>query len=183
MHRKIWLALGCLFILSISVGCSKTPIYETWEISATSEPVTTVIPTTDEDIVAVAPSETTELPIYTMNSDLTDLAAVTALVVDEKVITEEVVTDAVVAGLADCAIYVEVNRVVRNNDRITVDFSSEAPPVTQVGASIEGLILDAFGQSLLDNVFGCNSVSFSVDGGDYCSGHFKFSKDEIYMRR
>lgn len=183
MRRKTGLVLCCLLLLCMCAGCRKTAPIETWEISTTIEPVTTVIPKTDEEILTIAPLETTELPIYTMNSDLTDLTAVTALVVDEKVITEEVVTDAVVAGLADCAVYVEVNRVVRNNDRITVDFSADAPPVSQVGASIEGLILDAFGQSLLDNVFGCNSVSFSVDGGDYRSGHFEFSKDEIYMRR
>lgn len=187
MRRKIGVVLWFVLLLCTVAGCGKEPKYETWEITSVPVtnviPKTTVTPKTDDEILTIAPSETTELPIYTINSDLTDLSAVTALVVDEKVITEEVVTDAVVAGLADCAIYVVVNEVIRDNDRITVDFSADAPPVTQVGAGIEGLILDAFGQSLLDNVFGCNSVSFSVDGGDYCSGHIEFSKDEIYMRR
>jgi len=183
MRRKFGVILSSLFILCMLSGCRKAPGIDFPKPTETLEPFITLTPSIDDEFFSIAPSETTELPIYTINGDLTELNAVTVLVVAEKVVTEEVVTEAVAEALADNAIYVKVNRVTRKNDRITVDFDAESPPVCQVGASIEGLILDAFGQSLLDNVFGCNSVCFSVDGGEYVSGHFEFEKDEIYMRR
>ncbi len=182
MGRKIGAVFIGILILGMIPGCKKEPQYEEPISTSTPVPFASLKPVDDEEF-EVVPSETTELPIYTLNSDLTELTAVTALVVAEKVITEEIVTEAVIDALGDNAIYVKVNKVSRKNDVITVDFSGDSPPVSQVGAGIEGLILDAFGQSLLDNVFGCNAVSFSVDGGDYFSGHFEFSKDEIYMRR
>ena len=182
MGRKIGALIIGILLLCLISGCKKEPVYEVVPVTNTPIPVTSLKPVEDETF-EVVPSETTELPIYTLNTDLTELTAVTALVVAEKVITEEIVTEAVVDALGDNAIYVKVNKVSRKNDVITVDFSGDYPPVSQVGAGIEGLILDAFGQSLLDNVFGCNAVSFSVDGGDYFSGHFEFSKSEIYMRR
>ena len=54
-------------------------------------------PSTGESLT-VAPSKTTELPIYTISGDLTELTAVTALV-SEETITEQIVTDAVVEAL------------------------------------------------------------------------------------
>lgn len=185
MRKRIGVILSSILAISMLAACKKEPVTELPKVTATptSGLTITLIPRNEDEYITVAPSETTELPIYTINGDFTELTAVSVLVVAEKVITEDVVTEAVADALADNAIYVKVNHVTRDNDRIIVDFSADSPPVSQVGAGIEGLILDAFGQSLLDNVFGCNSVSFSVDGKDYASGHLEFSKDEIYMRR
>lgn len=183
MRRKIGVILSCILVLCLLSGCNKPPREDLEQPTATPELTVTVTPKPTDTLPTVAPSGTTELPIYTISGDLTELTAVTALVVESEEITEQVVSDAVVDALADNAIYVKVNQVTRNGEVVIVDFDATTPPVSQVGASIEGLILDAFGQSLLDNVSGCNAVSFSVDGGDYASGHFEFSKDEIYLRR
>ena len=185
MRKRIGVILSSILAIGMLAACKNAPVTDQSAVTVTPTPgfVVTLTPRTEDEYITVAPSETTELPIYTINGDFTELTAVSVLVVAEKVITEDVVTEAVLDALADNAIYVKVNKISRDNDRIIVDFSADAPPVSQVGAGIEGLILDAFGQSLLDNVFGCNSVSFSVDGMDYASGHLEFSKDEIYMRR
>ena len=182
MRKKIGIILSCILVLCMLCGCKKPSQDELHNPTPTPELTITLTPEPTGE-PTVAPSVTTELPIYTISGDFTELTAVTALVVAEEEITEQVVVDAVVDALADSAIYVTVNQVIRNQDIVIVDFDETSPPVAQVGASIEGLILDAFGQSLLDNVSGCNAVSFSVDGGDYFSGHFEFSKDDIYMRR
>lgn len=180
MRRTIGVFLSCILVLCMLSGCKKPPkeelIQPTQGVFLTSTPKLTDVPT-------VAPSGTTEVPIYTVSGDFTELTAVTALVGENEAITELVVSEAVVDALADSAIYVTVNQVTKNGDVIIVDFAADSPPVSQVGAGIEGLILDAFGQSLLDNVSGCNAVSFSVDGGDYASVHFEFSRNDIYMRR
>lgn len=183
MRRKIGVILSCILVLCLLSGCNKSPKGDREQTTPTPDLNVTMTPGPTDAPPTVAPSGTTELPIYTISGDLTELTAVTALVVENAEITEQMVTDAVVDALADNAIYVTVNQVTRNGDIVIVDFDADSPPVSQVGASIEGLILDAFGQSLLDNVSGCNAVSFSVDGGDYASGHFEFSKDDIYLRR
>lgn len=183
MRRKIGVIICCILVLCMAAGCKKPPVSEKPQQTSTPEPVVTMTPKPTDVPPTVAPSVSTELPIYTISGDFTELTAVTALVGESEAITEQVVSEAVVDALADSAIYVKVNQVTKNGEVVIVDFDAAYPPVSQVGAGIEGLILDAFGQSLLDNVDGCDAVSFSVDGGDYASGHFEFSKDDIYLRR
>lgn len=181
MRNRIGIILCGILILVCMAGCrdsskKKAPS----AVNVTGSPIT-LTPNIDGSITVV-PSKTTELPIYTISGDLTELTAVTALVIEET-ITEKIVTDAVIEALEGSLIYVKVNGVSYKNNVVTVDFDATTPPVSQVGASIEGLILDAFGQSLLDNVPGCKGVCFTVDGGMYSSGHFEFAPNEIYMRR
>ena len=183
MRGKIGIIVSCMLVLCIVSGCKKPPQEEIAQPTPTPVHNLTMTPLPTDVPLTVAPSGTTELPIYTISGDFTELTAVTALIGEEEEITEQIVCEAVIDALADNAIYVTVNQVTINGTVVVVDFEATSPPVSQVGASIEGLILDAFGQSLLDNVKGCNGVSFSVDGGDYASGHFEFSKDEIYLRR
>ena len=183
MRKKFGIIFSCILVLCAFGGCKKPADGEVQTPTSAPEHSVTLTPAPTQDIsLTVAPSKTTELPIYTISGDLTELTAVTALVTEEE-ITEQVVTEAVADALADIAIYVKVNGVTRKDGVVIVDFDATAPPVSQVGSSIEGLILDAFGQSLLDNVSGCNGVSFTVDGGDYSSGHFEFKENDIYMRR
>lgn len=183
MRKKTGVVLICILVLCALCGCKKTPEGDLTDPTVTPELTITVTPNLTDVGLTVAPSGTTELPIYTISGDLTELTAITALLTEGEAITEQAVTDAVVDALADNAIYVTVNHVSRKGGVVVVDFSADTPPVSQVGASIEGLILDAFGQSLLDNVSECNAVGFSVDGGDYASGHFELSKDDVYLSR
>ena len=183
MRKKIGIILSCILVLCALCGCNKPPKGDLPDPTVTPELTITMTPKPTDAVLTVAPSGTKELPIYTINGDLTELTAITALLTEGEEITEMAVTDAVVDALADSGIFVTVNRVSKSNGVVVVDFAADSPPVSQVGASIEGLILDAFGQSLLDNVSECNAIGFSVDGGDYASGHFEFSKDDIYLRR
>ena len=166
MRRSIGILFECILFLCLLAGCGKTPKSELTEAAATSEIAITATPevsvsetpevfTTEAPTPVeitlppdVVPSESTELPIYTLNGDLTELTTVTVLVEGEEIITEQVIVESVTEALADNAVYVKVNDVIYENETITVDFDASTPPVSQVGASIEGLILDAFGQSL-----------------------------------
>jgi len=183
MRKKIRFILSCILVLCALCGCNKPPKDDLPDPTVTPELTITITPKPTNPVLTVAPSGTTELPIYTISGDLSELTAITALLAEGEEITEQAVTDAVVDGLADIGIYVTVNYVQKKDNVVVVDFATDSPPVSQVGASIEGLILDAFGQSLLDNVSECDAVGFSVDGGDYASGHFEFSKDDIYLSR
>jgi len=187
MKRKSGIIIAAV-LLCILAGCKKEPdtitLTPALTFTVTPVPELSITPYPTQAMShTVAPMKTTELPIYTISSDLVELTAVTALVAAEKEITEEVIARAVEEALADSAIYVKVNDVTKDGTLVTVDFDSSAPPVIQVGASIEGMILDAFGQSILDNITDCSGVTFSIDGGPYISGHFEFEKNDIYMRR
>jgi hypothetical protein len=59
------------------------------------------MPTGDDLPLTVAPSKTTELPIYTLSGDLSELTAITALITEDEEITEQVVVEAVIEALAD----------------------------------------------------------------------------------
>lgn len=184
MKRKSGIILATVLVLCIFAGCKKpsedkvtTPTLTPTPTSVTDNSVTATTTKT------VGTFKTTELPIYTVSGDFAELTAVTALVSAEEEITETVVSEAVVAALADNAIYVKVNSIIKEDTIVVVDFDGSTPPAAKVSASVEGLILDAFGQSILDNVTECNGVGFSVDGGAYVSGHFEFEKGSVYMRR
>lgn len=183
MRKKISVILSCILVLCALCGCNKPPKGDLPDPTVTPELTITMTPKPTDVALTVAPSGTKELPIYTISGNLSELTAITVLLTEGEEITEQVVADAVVDALADNAIYVTVNKVTKKDGVAVVDFAADSPPVSQVGASIEGLILDAFGQSLLDNVSECNAVGFSVDGEDYASGHFEFSKDDIYLSR
>lgn len=187
MRKKSRVLVSVFLILCLLSGCKDSKVKETPTSTRMPTPSlsTAVTPNPFDSMSAltVVPSRTAEMPIYTISGDFTELTAVTALVDEGEKITEQVISEAVVTALEDCAIYVVVNYVEQRNGVVVVDFDAAAPPVCQVGASIEGLILDAFGQSLLDNLSGCSGVSFTVDGEAYVSGHFAFGKEDIYMRR
>lgn len=178
MKRKSGIILVTVLVLCMFAGCKKP----------SEDKVPTITPTPDSSgivspKVSVGAFKTSELPIYTVSGDFAELTAVTALVPAEEEITETVVSEAVVAALADNAIYVKVNNIIKEDTVVVVDFDGSAPPAAKVSASVEALILDAFGQSILDNVTECSGVGFSVDGEGYVSGHFEFEKGSVYMRR
>ncbi len=180
MKRKSGMILATVLVLCMFAGCKKP----------SEDKVPTITPTPSSvrsDLVSPTASvgafKTAEVPIYTVSGDFAELTAVTALVSAEEEITETVVSEAVVAALADNAIYVKVNDIIKEDTVVIVDFDGSAPPAAKVSASVEGLILDAFGQSILDNVKECSGVGFSVDGEAYVSGHFEFEKGSVYMRR
>lgn len=180
MKRKSGIILATVLVLCMFAGCKK-PL---------EDKVPTITPTpasthsvTATPTITVGVFQTTELPIYTVSGDFAELTAVTTLVPAEEEITETVVSEAVVAALADNAIYVKVNDIIKEDTVVIVDFDGSAPPAAKVSASVEGLILDAFGQSILDNLAECSGVGFSVDGEGYVSGHFEFEKGSVYMRR
>ena len=89
----------------------------------------------------------------------------------------------VVSAMKDEAFFIGVNDVFLQGDMVVVDFRADAAPVIDVGSSVEGTILDAIGQSILDNLSECSGVIFRIEGGPYETGHFEMGIDEVYIRR
>jgi hypothetical protein len=88
----------------------------------------------------------------------------------------------VVESMADETFMIGIDDVDEEGDAIIVSFLDNQPPVMNVGSSVEGEILDAIAQSLLDNLEGeYEKVIFRVMGKAYSSGHFEFGINQVYM--
>lgn len=130
-------------------------------------------------LAAVQPIANVELPIYTVNSDTSELETVTALVPADSEITPRLIVDTVIESMADQSIIVGVESVSSENDAIIVSFYKDKTPGANLGASYEEAVLDAIAFSLIDN--GYKNVIYRIEGEAYSSGHIEFGIDEIYL--
>ena len=72
---------------------------------------------------------------------------------------------------------------VGDGKSVRIDFKSDAAPVIDVGASVEGSIIDILAQSILDNLSQYKKIYISIEGGPYYTGHIEFELDEVYLGR
>jgi len=98
-------------------------------------------------------------------------------------VTIDSIVEEVVSAMKDEAFFIGINDVFLQGDMVVVDFRADTAPVIDVGSSVEGTILDAIGQSILDNLSECAGVIFRIEGGPYETGHFEMGIDEVYIRR
>lgn len=175
----------CICVAFVISGCGKNNNQN--NVSATPEPVTPIIATniipngTDEP--TIAPLENLEITIYTLNPDSMEKEAVSVLITVEDELTPELIVEQVVAAMEDEGFYLGINDIIIEGEGVRIDFKSDAAPVTDVGASVEGAILDILGQSILDNLPQYKKIYVSIEGGPYKTGHLEFELDDVYIGR
>lgn len=174
----------CICVASIISGCGKENKNNP---TATPEPTATVVPTAvpthAEKKPTIAPPENLEVTIYTLNPDSLEKEAVTVLVTVEDELTPELIVEQVVDAMEDEGFYLGINDIIINDDSVRIDFKSDAVPVIDVGASVEGSIIDILAQSILDNLPQYKKIYISIEGGPYHSGHLEFELDDVYLGR
>lgn len=142
----------------------------------------TSAPDNTEDITptatAIKPPENDDLPIYTVNLDTGDVEPVSALVPQGSEKTPELIVETVMDSLADQSIKVEIDYVKQENDTVIVSFMKDASPSKNAGSGYEAAILDAFAQSLVDNLG--VKVIFRIEDAAYVSGVFEYGLNEVY---
>lgn len=139
--------------------------------------------TTEEiDIESVEPVATKEVSIYTMNEVSLEVEMVTALIPEDSEITPQLIVNLVSDSLADRLVTVGIESITTEGDAVIVSFLSNQPPLTNVGGGLEDTILNAFAQSLVDNLKEkYPKVIFREEGRAYSSGHFEFDLNEVYL--
>ena len=147
--------------------------------SGTDDAVTTE--STEKDKEQVERVATKEISIYTINEEIDEVEAVTALIPADTEITPEIIVEYVADSLADRLIEVGLDPVITRGDTVIVSFKRNQPPIINVGAGLETAILDAFAQSLVDNLDDYKKVIFRIEGNAYESGHQVFGIDEVYL--
>ena len=109
--------------------------------------------------------------------------AVSVLVTVEDELTPELIAEQVVDAMEDEGFYIGINEIIIDGESVRIDFKSDAAPVIDVGASVEGSIIDILAQSILDNMHQYKKIYISIEGGPYHSGHLEFELDDVYLGR
>lgn len=189
MQKKNFIyAVLCICVAFVISGCGKddkgtptvTPTPTSSAVTATAAPSNAAEKTEGPTI---APLENLEVTIYTLNPDSLEKEAVTILVTVEDELTPELIVEQVVDAMEDEGFYLGINDIIIDGDSVRIDFKSDAVPVIDVGASVEGAIIDILAQSILDNLPQYKKIYISIEGGPYHSGHLEFELDDVYLGR
>lgn len=178
----IWLLMMLVCVLT---ACTKKPNRQDSDMVSPTITIAGTTPIGGENgqEPTVAPLKTYEIQIYSINPDTMTKEAVTALVLADSELTPELILEQVTDAMEDEAFYLDIKEVTVEEKAIIVNFGKDAPPVENVGAGVEAEILDAIGQSLLDNLPEYTKVIFRIEGGAYETGHITLGINEAYISR
>ena len=186
LKKNIIYVMLCICVAFIISGCGKEDKGQTTPTAVPTQSVgsniLTVIPTEAAELT-IAPLESMEITIYTLNPDTLEKEAVAVLVTAEDELTPELIVEHVVDAMEDEGFYLGINDIILEDNSVRIDFKSDAVPVIDVGASVEGSIIDILAQSILDNLPQYKKIYISIEGGPYHSGHLEFELDEVYLGR
>ncbi len=129
----------------------------------------------------IQPTESIDLQIYTINVTTGNIETVTAAIPKSSELTPELVVDTVVESMADQSITIGIKDVTTKDDIIIVNFDKNNPPHKSLGSGYEGAVLNAFAQSLLDNLNDYRKIIFRIDDKAYEGGAYEFGIDEVYL--
>lgn len=153
----------CLFMTFVMMaGCEGT---QGKEVEGTPTPV----PTQKIKIETLA--------IYSINSDNMTLIPVSVRKGFQKL------SPSYVAGLVMENLNEEniaITDIYQKGKKVIVSFDPDGKPVKNCTAKMETLILEAFANSLLDNVKNCSQVIFRCDGKEYKSDQYSFGLNEVF---
>ncbi len=78
---------------------------------------------------------------------------------------------------------VEVRKSEINKKKAIITFSEKTAPVKGCTEKIEGLILECFANSILDNLEECRAVVFRSGKGAYRGAYLSFDLNEVYATK
>ena len=160
-HRSEIVLFGIMIIIcSVLSGCQKEK----------SE-----LPTTTAAVATRSPMET--ITIYSINSDTMSLIPMPVKKISDKN-DVEYICSLVLENLDEQE--VKVTDCQHLGNTVVISFSSKGQPITGCSRKMEKLILDAFANSILDNVADCDGIIFQCEGKAYKSDYRSFGKDEMY---
>lgn len=131
----------------------------------------------------VEPLANKELPIYAIDIDTGEMISVISMISENIDVTPELIVDKVVDAMEDLSVFIGIYGVDTEEDIVIVKFISDMPPVNNVGAGIEGSILNAIAQSLIDNLDDYNKVIFRIENEAYATGHIELGFNEIFLSK
>lgn len=170
-----------LFVLAITsfllTACQKDEPSESDFI--TPPPVATeIVQPTPE--VTFTPAKLKTITYYTI-SDAMAKEEATAVLPAETVLTPEYLVEYVTDTMTDASVYVRVDSVTVEDKLVIVSFQEDSAPVCDTGERLEGEILDAIAQSILENLEEYSGVVFRVMDEGYCSENRSYDRNSVYL--
>ena len=182
--KKLFYVMLCICAALIISGCGKNTQSGAapTNIPKTTATITPILSKTEKE-PTIAPPEHFGVTIYTLNSDSLEKEAITVLVTANEELTPEFIVEQVVDAMEGEGFYIGINEIITEGESVRIDFKSDTAPVIDVGASVEGSIIDILAQSILDNLSQYKKIYISIEGGPYHSGHLEFELDDVYLGR
>lgn len=171
--------LVALFLLPLA-GCGSDAVPD--EDIAAIPTAAAATPSKPTPSVGFSLSDMTNITYYTLSEELETVEVTSVLTENTKMSPEELVAY-VTATMEDVSVTVRVREVTTQDTSIIVDFESDSVPVCFANERLEGAILDAIAQSLLDNFPEYGSIIFRAGGAAYQSDNRSFDLNYIYMGR
>ena len=162
-----------LLLLSISIillSCS----YNSRETIQSQKPQTTA------KVSLSAVDEIKTLTIYSVDTSNMRLIPLTIKKEEEKTSLNEIV-DMILENIDIEGI--KVTDAHFENNCVIISFSSKGKPIKKCSEKIENLILEAFSNSILENIINCESIIFRMDDKAYKSKNQSFKYKEIYSEK
>ena len=184
--KYLFYVMLCICVAMIISGCGKNNTHGTTTPTNVPKATATITPTpikAEKKDPTIAPPENFGVTIYTLNSNSLEKEAITVLVTANEELTPEFIVEQVVDAMEGEGFYIGINDIITEGESVRIDFKSDAAPVIDVGASVEGSIIDILAQSILDNLPQYKKIYISIEGGPYHSGHIEFELDEVYLGR
>ncbi len=131
---------------------------------------------------SIQPTENIDLSLYTVNFKSGNIEPVTAAIPKNSRLEPKLIVNMVTESLADQSILIGIKDVTTKDDIIIVNFTKDNPPSKNLGSGYEDAILNAYAQSLLDNLNDYHKIIFRIDDKAYTSGAFEYGIDEVYLQ-
>ncbi len=166
--------MSALFLMT---ACGKEEPVESGFL--TPPPVISEQPTITPEIT-FQPGELKTITYYTISDTMLKEEA-TAVLASDTVLTPEYIVDYVADSMLDTAVVIRIDSVTVEEERIIVSFMDDSMPVCDTKEGLEGEILDAIAQSLLENLEEYSAVVFRVMGEGYTSENRSYDKNYVYL--
>ena len=174
---KKYLSMGCLILMMLGLlsGCAQnTPKQE----------VTPVTPTEEEETYQSGPQ--VELYAYDAEEDQ-QYVTICELAPGETITPENIIKayqTQVMEGVYGTAVNVNEVKLVKGtgqgHDKLYIDFKASDVQSLGLGSGSEGNYFGDLAESITANIPDITEIYYTMDGGDFITGHLWFSKDEPF---
>lgn len=195
MKKVVAITIIMIGVIAFGCGCScegemnATQAAVQSVVSATAVPTATVFPSATPSVPVSAtpgPSEEVAYKDQTIMFEYYDVAEEKMVeanyTIEEGSASVETALEAVNKAYIEDVMGSEgvaVHSIVFSEGNIFIDFTSSIYGLN-LGSGGEIALLDSIADAYLNNVVGAKAVFYTVDGGDYASGHIEIPKGEAY---
>lgn len=188
VKRRMAIVLVFVLLVCVLSGCRQK---RTFHLQPSTKHTLRVAGSTADDIDDNDPTVTPVITsgaynliavhYYSVDASNSNVKNATVMERDDIEITPELILDYLIDSLADESVSLSYNSIDVNNGSVVIDFDNSIVNISETNAELEFAVLDAVAQSILDNIDGCKSITYHINGGAYKTDNLSFGFNDIYM--